>query len=75
MTIEAQKFLTFKEKSKLYYLKNREQIIAKSRAWQMAHPERAAANKARWMRDNKLKAAGYSRAYYDRKREKEAAGG
>jgi len=73
MTIDKdRKFLTLKEKSKLYYLKNRESIIAKSRAWQQAHPERAAANKARWMQDNRIKAVGYSRAYYDRKRAKMA---
>ena len=69
MTVDKdRKFLTLKEKSRLYYLKNRERIIAKVRAWQIANPEQNASNKARWAADNKDRLKVHAKAYQERKR-------
>ena len=38
---------------KEWYAKNRERIIAKARAWELAHPEEAREKKRKWQAENR----------------------
>ena len=60
-----------KQYAKTYYDKNKKKLIAKTTAWQRAHPKRCNFYHKRWRDKNLEKAQAYSRAQYLKHKKKD----
>lgn len=65
--------MTDKERNRLYYLRNRDKILERSRKWSMDNPAKRRAIALRWIRNNPEKHAASRRKWIENNQDKHRA--